>query len=238
MWAILRLMRLNKRGIMSVPNEKENQKAHPLSEIKAPPNLRQRIKLLSEPASQLNKLAIAHHYLHRSVHCRAVPFGWAVEFDGRKFQSDGKPSGFIIFASIHFTRLRKEFGYDGLPTKWQVLSLSRLWLHDALPKNSETCVIGAALKLVQRRWIEVHPPRFTGQPYHIVKVISYADTRYHSGAIYRAANFREYGRTVSQKRQKNTRGPGMGDAELICYIYDMPQPRWGFKPEMGLPLFA
>lgn len=175
-------------------------------------------------------MATLYHYMHRPIHQKSCPFGWAVSFDGQLFQPDGKPSGFIVFASIHFTRLHDEFGYSGLPTKWQVLSLARFWLHDDLPRNSETCVIGKAMKLVQKRWLEVHPPRYLKQPYHILKIISYADTRYHEGTIYRAANFRESGRTVSQKRHKNSRGPGMGDAELIRFVYDLDEPRWSYQP--------
>lgn len=175
-------------------------------------------------------MATKYHYLHRPIHQKSCPFGWLVKFDGDLFADDGLPNGFIMFASIHFTKLKDEFGYNGLPTKWQVLSLSRLWLHDSLPKNSETCVIGKAMKLVQRRWLDVHPPRYLDQPYHIRKIISYADTRFHEGTIYRAANFRESGRTVSQKRHKNSRGPGMGKTELIRFIYDLKKPNWSYKP--------
>ncbi len=190
-------------------------------------SLRERIQLKVQPKTWLNAMASQHHYLHRPVHDRACPFGWAIEFDGQLSRPDGKPSGFIIFASVHFVRLRGEFGYPGLPTKWQVLSLSRLWLHDDLPKNSETCTIAKALKLVQRRWLEVHPPRFPDEPYHILKIISYADTKFHTGTIYRAANFRDTGRTMSAGRHKNTRGAGAG-SELIRFIYDLSEPRWEF----------
>lgn len=200
-------------------------------------SLRQRIQLIQEDRDRLNDMAARFHYMHRPVHYRACPFGWSVSFDGTTEMLDGDPCGFIVFASIHFTRLKGEFGYPGLPTKWQVLSLSRLWLHDDLPRNSETCVIGKALRLVQRRWLEVHPPKFPDQPYHILKIVSYADTRYHDGTIYRAANFRESGRTISQKRHKNSRGPGMGNAELIRFIYDLKEPRWKYQTGMGLPLF-
>jgi len=125
-----------------------------------------------------------------------------------------------------------------LPTKWQVLSLARLWLHDDLPRNSETVVIAQTLRqtghdhaaMVQRRWLEIHPPRFITEPYHIRKVISYSDTRYHRGTIYHAANFREYGRTTSQKRHKNSRGAGLDGAELICFVYDLDKPAVEFKP--------
>ena len=200
-------------------------------------SLPQRIKLKIASKGWLNQMATEYHYMHRPVHHRASPFGWSVLFDGAQYQPDGAPSGFIIFASVHFTKLKGEFGYPGLPTKWQVLSLSRLWLHDSLPHNSETCVIAKALKLVQRRWLEVHPPRFPNQPYHIRKIISYADTRYHQGTIYKAANFRQAGRTRSQARHhNNTRGPGQDGAELIRFIYDLKEPRWSYQQPQQLPL--
>ena len=199
-------------------------------------SLKQRISLVKKNRAWLNKMAVEHHYLHRAIHDRSCPFGWGIAFDGKLCHQDGYPYGFIVFASIHFTRLKDEFGYPGLPTKWQVLSLARLWLHDDLPHNSETCTIAKALKVVQRRWLEVHPPRFPNQPYHIRKIISYADTRFHQGTIYRAANFRESGRTISQKRHSNSRGPGMEGAELIRFIYDLNEPRWAWEPLMGLPM--
>jgi hypothetical protein len=199
-------------------------------------SLKTRISLIKKPSEWLNEMTTKYHYMHRPIHQKSCPFGWAISFDGQLYQPDGKPSGFIIFASIHFTRLGDEFGYPGLPTKWQVLSLSRLWLHDDLPRNSETRVISMALKQVQRRWLEVHPPKFLDEPYHVRKIISYADTRYHEGTIYRAANFRESGRTISKKRHKNSRGPGMGEAELIRFIYDLKKPNWNYQP-LQLSLF-
>lgn len=197
-------------------------------------SLRARIQI--EPARQqwLNGMATQYHYMHRPIHRRAFPFGWAVRFDGDLYQPDGAPSGLIMFASIHYTKLRGEFGYAGLPTKWQVLSLSRLWLHDNLPHNSETVVIAKAIKQVQARWLEVHPPVDYGQPYQIRKIISYADTRYHAGTIYRAANFREYGRTMTQDRHQGTRGDSQAGGELICYIYDLDDPKRYTTPQQSL----
>ncbi len=192
-------------------------------------SLKHRISLYNQSKLVLNEWAKKFHYMKREIHDRATPFGWGVEFDGNSFMPDGKPCGFIIFSSIHYTKLKEEFGYPGLPTKWQVLSLSRLWLHDQLPHNSETVTIAKAIKVVQRRWIEVHPPRFPTEPYHIRKIISYADTRYHRGTIYRAANFRETAVVRSAKRHKNSRGEGMEGALLIRFIYDMKQPRWTYE---------
>jgi hypothetical protein len=208
--------------------------------------------LTTKPVEWLNAMATEYHYMHRPVHQRAVPFGWAVSFDGQTMRPDGRPNGFLVYCSIHFTRLGGEFGYPGLPTKWQVLSLARMWLHpdfqadgemfspDILPGFTDrkgvfrstlaTDLIKQSFGLVQSRWLEVHPPRYLSEPYHVVKIISYADTRFFEGKIYRAAGFRETGRTVSQKRHKNTRGDGMNGAELIRFIYDLPEPVWFFQP--------
>lgn len=208
--------------------------------------------LVEKSDDWLNGVATEHHYMHRPVHQRAVPFGWAVEWNGETMRPDGRPNGFIVYCSIHYTRLKGEFGYPGLPTKWQVLSLARLWLHpdfqtggalfspDVLAgfidrkgvfrSTLATDIIKQSFQMVQSRWLEVHPPKFLDEPYHILKIISYADTRYFGGAIYRAAGFRDTGRTISAKRHRNTRGDGMDGAELIRFIYDLPEPVWFFQP--------
>jgi hypothetical protein len=194
-------------------------------------SLKDRITLVESDRKTLNDLAVKYHYMHKPVFHKAFPFGWSVQWDGNTHNPEGDAYGFIIYSLIHYTKLKGEFGYPGLPTKWQVLSLSRLWLHDDLPRNSETCVIGKSLKMVQKRWLEIHPPVFIDQPYHIVKVISYADMRYFSGTIYRAANFREVKKVKSPARNTKNRGAGMQGAELICFIYDLKIPSWNFNPE-------
>lgn len=198
-------------------------------------NLPGRIGLTVASRDWLNGAAVEYHYMHRPIHDRACPFGWRVTFDDHDTMADGKPCGFITFASVHFTKLKGEFGYPGLPTRWQVLSLARLWLHDDMPRNSETCVIGKAHKLVQRRWLEVHPPRFSDQPYHILKILSFCDNSLYSGTIYKAANYRYAGETISKRRRANTRGTGMDGHTLTRWIYDLPQPRWRLAEQ--LPLF-
>jgi hypothetical protein len=197
-------------------------------------SLRQRIDLEPCDRDELNRMATTHHYLRRPVHQRSSPFGYRVRFDGCATMPDGKPAGFIMFASIHFTKQRELFGYPGLPTKWQVLSLARLWLHDDLPRNSETVVIGKCLAVrgvekisrVGYDWLQVHPPKFPDQPYHIRLIVSYSDkTHGHQGTIYQAANFERVGETVSEKRHKNTRGAGFADHTLIQYVYRLPEPK-------------
>lgn len=188
-------------------------------------------RLTLEIASKrwLNDAAVEHHYMHRKVHDRACPFGWRVKFDGLDTMPDGKPCGFIMFCSVHFIKLRGEFGYPGLPTKWQVLSLARLWLNDDMPKMSASCVIAKSHKLVQSRWLEVHPPKYLDQPYEIQKIISFADNEYHKGTVYKAAGYRLAGKTVSKRRHHNTRGIGMDGHTLTRYIYDLPKRRSNVK---------
>lgn len=209
-------------------------------------SLRDRIGLQEMSRQWLNHAAERYHYMRRPIHQKSVPFGWGVTFDGKLYQPDGNPSGFIMFASVHFTKMKKVFGYEGLPTKWQVLMLARLWLHDNLPRNSETVVIGKCLRqsgheqmsLVQRRWLEVHPPRFPDEPYHILKILSYCDIDRFRGEVYRAANFTQLpGVVTSQKRHKNTRGAGMGGAQMIRFVYDLKPPKWDFHPLFGLPMY-
>ena len=211
-----------------------------------------RFSLIAKSAEWLNEMAVQHHYMRQAIHQRACPFGWGVAFDGQVCQLDGRPAGFIAFASIHYTRLRGEFGYPGLPTKWQVLSLARLWLHpdfqaggryfspEILPGFTDrkgafrstlaTTVIKVSLGLVQNRFLEVHPPRFPDEPYHVLKIISYVNMSRFTGEIYRAASFRDNGPTRSQKRHKNSRGPGIGNVELRRYILDLEPPGWDYQP--------
>ena len=206
-------------------------------------NLRQRINLLPETRETLNVLAMEHHYMHRPVHHRSSPFGYVVEFDGRTSMPDGHPCGFIVFASIHFVKQRGLFGYPGLPGKWQVLHLSRMWLHDDLPANSATVILGKCLRpqgherisRVGLDWLRIHPPRYIDQPYHVRLVISYADRTYgHEGTIYKAANFEYVGDTYSQKRHHNTRGPGLGSV-LSQFVYRLPEPKVSVM-ELPIPI--
>lgn len=213
--------------------------------------LTQRITLIESDRQTLNDVATEHHYMHRPVHQRSCPFGYLVEFDGQAAMPDGKPAGVIMFASIHFTRQRGLFGYPDLPTKWQVLSLARLWLHDDLPHNSETVVIAKALRpqgheQISRAgldWLKVHPVKFPEQPYHIRLINSYSDKTYgHEGTIYKAAGFERIGEVKSQRRHSNTRGPGMEGNTLIQYVKRLPEPKITINQIAGqqlfLPMFA
>jgi len=194
--------------------------------------LKNRIQLKFTSRKILNEMTTQFHYMHRPIHARSSPFGYLVKFDDKLFINN-EPYGFIIFASIHFVKQKGLFGYDGLPTKWQVLSLARLWLNDSLPRNTASIVISKCLKphghenisRVGYDWLKVHPPRFLNEPYHIRLIISYADnTHGHNGAVYRAANFQQNGKTLSKLRHRNTRGSGLDNHVLTQYIYKLSEP--------------
>lgn len=208
-----------------------HRKGRPAGSYRKPgeKRLRERIRIVEMDTATLNEWAQKYHYMRRAVHPKACPFGWAIEFDGSLYRPDGLPCGMVMYASVHFTKLTGEFGYPGLPTKWQVLSLARLWLHDDLPFNSESYSVAATLRAVQRRWLEVHPPRWPDEPYHVLKVISYCEMDRFLGTVYKATNARFSGYTVSQKRHKGSRGPGMEGKTLARYIYDLKPPRWTWQ---------
>jgi hypothetical protein len=119
--------------------------------------------------------------------------------------------------------VRCERGLD----KWQVLVLSRMWLHDDLPRNSETVVMAKIWKRIQHDWLEHHPPVFNERPYHIRLIVSWSDLGAgHSGTVYKAANFEEIKRTVSQPRHGKSNTRGSGGFNLIQYVYRLKEPRW------------
>lgn len=69
--------------------------------------------------------------------------------------------------------------YGGLT--WE---MARLWIDDAVPTNGESWLIGQSVKYIRRH----HPD--------VTTLVTYADpSQGHTGAIYKAANWQEDGRT-------------------------------------------
>ncbi len=67
--------------------------------------------------------------------------------------------------------------------------LARLWLDDAVPKNAETFLISRSARYIRRERPDV------------VALVSYADPSVgHSGTIYRAANWKDDGRTDQERK--------------------------------------
>lgn len=122
--------------------------------------------------SEAVALVIVHHYMHRKPPV-SFSFGLIDDF--------GVTKGCITFgtpASHHMLiGACKE-----LPQS--VIELNRLWVHDDMPRNTESWFVSRALALL--------PPRI---------VLSYADTAAgHAGYVYRAANFYYAGWTDMERK--------------------------------------
>ncbi|MFB5193057.1 Mom family adenine methylcarbamoylation protein [Alicyclobacillus fastidiosus] len=121
----------------------------------------------------LKKLISANHY---SGTCSSISVGYGVRYKG-------KLSGGIVF-SAGVGRHANAYCRICKPT--EVIELTRLWLSDELPKNSESRVVGLALRVLRKG-----RGRFRA-------VLSYADEfAGHVGTIYQATNFRYMGCTTS-----------------------------------------
>jgi hypothetical protein len=192
--------------------------------------MRERVTVERAPLAWAQALVTERHYLHKPVHPMAYPFAYMVRVDGR-------PAGCLIYAVPHFTRLRGLFGYPGLPDKWQVLVLSRMWLDPSIQGQVVTgrdgrrhslcvasCALAQSLRRVQRDWLLHHPPRFLDQPYHIRLVITWADEGAgHKGTVYRACNWRFVKASISKRGRH---GQQVQPSRKLLFVYELPEPRW------------
>jgi len=92
-----------------------------------------------------------------------------------------RPVGCIVFSA---PPMQAEKRYGG-----KVWELSRLYLLDAMPRNSESWLIGKAIKYIKRNFREV------------THLLSYADpSAGHRGTIYAASNWRLDGMTDDERK--------------------------------------
>lgn len=102
---------------------------------------------------------------------------------------DGVPMGMVCFA-LPPTQTSQHYG----TACWE---LARLWLDDLMPTNSETWVLGQAVKYVKKNHTDIGA------------LVSYADpTVGHEGTMYLAANWIPDGVTTS-KVEYQLREPGL-----------------------------
>ncbi len=117
-------------------------------------------------------LVIAHHYMHRKPPV-SFAFGLIDDF--------GNTKGCVTFG-IPASRHMLTGACPNAPET--VLELNRLWVHDDMPRNTESWFVARALALL--------PPRI---------ILSYADTSAgHAGYVYRAANFYYAGWTDMERK--------------------------------------
>jgi hypothetical protein len=152
----------------------------------------------------LREICVTQHYLHRYPDARALPFGYRLIVNEREQANDGRLWGVIVMKKPQHHKQRGLFGFDGLPTAWQVLDLARVWIHPTL-QTKGACVFSQFVSLVLRRvqadWLEHHPPRFPHLPYHIELVVSYCQLEHHDGTAYKACSFQSAGLTADKTKE-------------------------------------
>lgn len=107
-------------------------------------------------------LVIKNHYLHRQAPC-SMAFGL--------FEKNERVVGVIVYGVSCSSTLLK--GICGESEKSNVYELTRLWIEDSTPKNTESYLIGNTIKLLDKEII-----------------VSFAEIQQgHLGIVYQATNF-------------------------------------------------
>ena len=178
------------------------------------------------------------HYLHQPVHRKARPHCYVIELPL------GVPVGLVIVSLPHATRNRGWWGYPHLPTQWQVVDLSRIWLSPSIQTGGNLCcqsivpgfvdrrgewhpavaswAIAEVLKRVGEDRVSLWPPIYLDQPYHIRLAISYHDPQYHRGIIYRQS--KALPMYIDDANQ-----PVVGPSGKYGWCWRLPEPQWGWQ---------
>lgn len=118
-------------------------------------------------------MVIKYHYLHRKTPC-SFAFGLFTI-------KDDEIIGIITYGTPSSSSLRQ--GICGFDERFNVIELTRLWISDTAPKNSESFLIGNTIKLVDKEII-----------------VSYAEIGMgHLGTVYQATNWIYTGLSAKRK---------------------------------------
>lgn len=136
--------------------------------------LRQRVSVEIISTADARYMLEKFHYLHRSRVGRQINYAVFV---------DGQVDGVITFAYPMMSSPLFEVPSD------ELIEFARMYLHQNIP-HTATCAIGKVLKRIKSDWMKLFPdskePRL---------IVSWSDTVFHKGTIYKAANFTWFRRT-------------------------------------------
>lgn len=172
--------------------------------------LRQRVQVELITTAQARYALEQWHYLHRARVGRQLNYAVII---------DGAVDGVITYA---YPVGRNPIA--GVPSD-EVLEFARLFLYSNVP-HTATCAVGKSLRRIVTDWKYAFPdakqPRL---------VVSWSDTEYHKGTIYKAANFRWHKRSGGSKHGSTAncqRGYRKAHPDYLhdkdCWIYDLPCP--------------
>lgn len=157
--------------------------------------LRRRIQVERAPLAWATEVCRQHHYLKTGVSGYAHPLAFSINLDRAII-------GVIVVSTPLARKIKGVYGFPGLLSSWEVLVLNRFWIlpqmqnHQVLDSQGSphtlaiaSCAMSKLLKRVETDWLRHHPPVDLTQPYRIRKIISYSDSAFHDGGIYRASGF-------------------------------------------------
>ena len=164
--------------------------------------LRQRVTVELITLAQARHTLEKFHYLHRTRTGRQLNYAVLI---------DGVVDGVITYA------LPMVIGsIAGTPTT-HVIEFARLFLFQNIP-HSATCAIGKSLRRIRDDWARAFPTAPIPQ-----MIVSWSDTTYHKGTIYKAANFEFLHRSKPTQKGKGAwpRSVVRADFEHTkdCWIY-------------------
>ncbi len=158
------------------------------------------------------RIIVYHHYLHRGRTMAQLPY-WIVV--------DGIQVGVVLFSLP-----RLSVPLDGIGPM-NILELARMWVSpdvqdqnivDAKGKTHAlsvaSCAIGKALRSVAVDWNRRYP-----RLPDVRAVVSWADDEHHEGTIYKAANFRESGKSGGSMHGNRRRPNGGRDQHNTDYTH-------------------
>lgn len=170
--------------------------------------LRKRVTLSIILLQDARDMLVRFHYLHRTRVGRQI--NYAVSIDG------------VVDGVITYAYPMMSTPLDGVASD-ELVEFARLYLHSNIP-HTATCAIGQSLKRIRQDWASAFPD---AKP--VQMVVSWSDTEYHKGTIYKAANFRwlkkSEGRAPSRRLHKEgtKRGPREGHGDYAhnkdCWVY-------------------
>ena len=167
--------------------------------------LRRRVQVELITTAQARYTLEQFHYLHRARVGRQLNYAVLI---------DGTVDGVITFAYPMMS-----VPLLGVPSN-ELVEFARMYLHQNIP-HSASCAIGQTLRRLPVDWIRSFP-----EAPALRLVVSWSDSVYHKGTVYRAANFEFVRRTkgsppgnsaTSERGQRTQHGDYWHDKD--CWVY-------------------
>lgn len=172
--------------------------------------LRQRVQVEIITVAQARYTIENFHYLHRARVGRQI--NYAVLIDG------------VVDGVITYAYPMMNVPLAGVPSD-ELIEFARLFLYQNIP-HTATCAIGKTIKRIRADWMKAFPD---AKPPRLI--VSWSDTEYHKGTIYKAANFQWMKRTKGQapgNKAGSKRGArsqhGDYNHDKDCWIYWLEKP--------------